>query len=256
MSPSPPSRRSRFVPPNPANPPAACVCRAVACAPRVRSWPRRRLTATSTCIGLQRAQLTLSLLALVAFGAIFGVLPIALYLVPALRNGCNCWVCRWRCGSWSCRCCPCSARSAGSMRGAPTPSTTPSANWSSVDRRAVRRGCCDVRHPRTRHLGRALRAHDLRPAGRQPHGDPVVERRGDLRRVPVGRELPRDRRPRDADRRERAVAVARLHRRLPGAAAVRGGAAASLRLLHDPRLCRGAPAQPGAAVWSRLRSCW
>jgi len=34
--------------------------------------------------GLQRAQLTLSLLALVAFGAIFGVLPIALYLLPAL----------------------------------------------------------------------------------------------------------------------------------------------------------------------------
>lgn len=33
--------------------------------------------------GLQRAQLTLSLLALVAFGAVFGVLPIALYLLPA-----------------------------------------------------------------------------------------------------------------------------------------------------------------------------
>ena len=36
--------------------------------------------------GLQRAQLTLSLLALVAFGAIFGVLPIALYLVPAFQR--------------------------------------------------------------------------------------------------------------------------------------------------------------------------
>jgi putative solute:sodium symporter small subunit len=33
--------------------------------------------------GLQHAHLTLSLLALVAFGAIFGVLPIALYLLPA-----------------------------------------------------------------------------------------------------------------------------------------------------------------------------
>jgi putative solute:sodium symporter small subunit len=33
--------------------------------------------------GLHRAQLTLSLLALVAFGAIFGVLPVALYLLPA-----------------------------------------------------------------------------------------------------------------------------------------------------------------------------
>ncbi|HUY58522.1 MAG TPA: hypothetical protein VMV16_02315 [Solirubrobacteraceae bacterium] len=32
--------------------------------------------------GLQHAQLSLSLLALVAFGAIFGVLPIALYLLP------------------------------------------------------------------------------------------------------------------------------------------------------------------------------
>ena len=32
--------------------------------------------------GLQRAQLSLSLLALVAFGAIFGVLPMALYLLP------------------------------------------------------------------------------------------------------------------------------------------------------------------------------
>jgi putative solute:sodium symporter small subunit len=31
---------------------------------------------------LQRAQLGLSLLALVAFGAVFGVLPIALYLLP------------------------------------------------------------------------------------------------------------------------------------------------------------------------------
>jgi putative solute:sodium symporter small subunit len=34
--------------------------------------------------GLQRAQLSLSLLALVAFGAIFGILPIALYLLPAI----------------------------------------------------------------------------------------------------------------------------------------------------------------------------
>lgn len=33
--------------------------------------------------GLQRQQLVLSLLALVAFGAIFGVLPLALYLLPS-----------------------------------------------------------------------------------------------------------------------------------------------------------------------------
>ena len=35
---------------------------------------------------LRRAQLSLSLLALVAFGAIFGVLPIALYLLPELHR--------------------------------------------------------------------------------------------------------------------------------------------------------------------------
>jgi putative solute:sodium symporter small subunit len=33
---------------------------------------------------LRRAQLSLSLLALVAFGAVFGVLPLALYLLPSL----------------------------------------------------------------------------------------------------------------------------------------------------------------------------
>jgi Transmembrane protein 43 len=35
---------------------------------------------------LRRAQLQLSLLALVAFGAVFGVLPVALDLLPALRH--------------------------------------------------------------------------------------------------------------------------------------------------------------------------
>ena len=35
---------------------------------------------------LRRAQLYLSVLALVAFGAIFGVLPIALYLLPELNS--------------------------------------------------------------------------------------------------------------------------------------------------------------------------
>lgn len=35
---------------------------------------------------LRRAQLGLSALALVAFGAIFGVLPLALYLLPVLRQ--------------------------------------------------------------------------------------------------------------------------------------------------------------------------
>jgi hypothetical protein len=35
---------------------------------------------------LRRAQLSLSLLALVAFGAVFGVLPLALYLLPGLQR--------------------------------------------------------------------------------------------------------------------------------------------------------------------------
>ena len=35
---------------------------------------------------LRRAQLSLSLLALVAFGAVFGVLPLVLYLLPRLQR--------------------------------------------------------------------------------------------------------------------------------------------------------------------------
>lgn len=35
---------------------------------------------------LRRAQLSLSVMALVAFGALFGVLPLALLLLPALRH--------------------------------------------------------------------------------------------------------------------------------------------------------------------------
>ncbi len=35
---------------------------------------------------LRRAQLSLSLLALVAFGAIFGVLPLAIFLLPRLQH--------------------------------------------------------------------------------------------------------------------------------------------------------------------------
>ncbi len=65
MSPSPPARRRL---------------------PGLRS-PREEL-ADATAHGqvylrsLQRAQLGLSVLALIAFGALFGVLPIALYLLP------------------------------------------------------------------------------------------------------------------------------------------------------------------------------
>ena len=58
--------------------------------PPLRS-PRQEL-ADSTAHGdvylrrLRHAQLQLSLLALVAFGAVFGVLPLALYLLPALHS--------------------------------------------------------------------------------------------------------------------------------------------------------------------------
>ena len=53
--------------------------------------PRQEL-ADSTAHGevylrrLRRAQLQLSLLALVAFGAVFGVMPLALYLLPELHR--------------------------------------------------------------------------------------------------------------------------------------------------------------------------
>jgi len=58
--------------------------------PPLRS-PRQEL-ADSTAHGevylrrLRHAQLQLSLLALVAFGAVFGVLPLALYLLPGLDH--------------------------------------------------------------------------------------------------------------------------------------------------------------------------
>ncbi|MHB1835939.1 MAG: hypothetical protein ACYCXW_13325 [Solirubrobacteraceae bacterium] len=58
--------------------------------PPLRS-PRQEL-ADSTAHGdvylrrLRRAQLQLSLLALVAFGAVFGVMPLALYLLPELHR--------------------------------------------------------------------------------------------------------------------------------------------------------------------------
>ena len=155
-------------------------------------------------------------------------------------------------GSWSCRCCRCSSRSAGCTPAAPTRSTRTSATCVETALIALLAvGARDARDARARHLGHALGADDLRSARRLARGHAMVERGRDLRRVPVGGELPRDRRPRDADRRERAVAVARLHRRLSRAAAVRRGAAAPVRLLHDPRLRRGAAAQPAAAPAGR-----
>jgi len=59
--------------------------------PRSLRTPRDEL-AEATAHGevylrrLRRAQLALSLLALTAFGALFGVLPIVLYLLPALQR--------------------------------------------------------------------------------------------------------------------------------------------------------------------------
>lgn len=81
MSPSPPSRRGRGDA-NPSPPGRRLIPRR-----GVRS-PREELAEGTGhghvyLRGLQRTHLMLSLLALVAFGAIFGVLPIALYLLPA-----------------------------------------------------------------------------------------------------------------------------------------------------------------------------
>ncbi len=137
-----------------------------------------------------------------------------------------------------------SSSSACSSSAAPTVSTKPSAtsskNLDAVDHRR-RRG--HRRRARHRHLRRQARAHDVRPVRGVESRHPVVERRRDLRRVPERRELPRRLRPDAQVRRKRAVAAGRLHRRLPDAAAVRGRAAAALRLLHDPRLRRGPAAR-------------
>jgi putative solute:sodium symporter small subunit len=60
--------------------------------PRGRLRPPREELAEATAHGevylrrLRRAQLALSLQALVAFGAVFGVLPLALFLLPHLQR--------------------------------------------------------------------------------------------------------------------------------------------------------------------------
>jgi putative solute:sodium symporter small subunit len=82
VSPSPPSRRGRFGAAPPGPPSRLRLPR------RGLRSPREELAEATAhghvyLHGLQRTQLALSVLALVAFGAIFGVLPIALYLVPA-----------------------------------------------------------------------------------------------------------------------------------------------------------------------------
>ena len=62
--------------------------------------------------------------------------------------------------------------------------------------------------------------------------------------------LPRRRRAGPQVRRRRALVPGRVRRRLPGAAAVRGRAAAPLRRVHPARLLRGAAAaRPRCAGW-------
>ena len=82
MSPVPPGRRSRDAGPGQSAPSRLRRPR------RGLRTPREELAEATAhghvyLRGLQHAQLTLSLFALVAFGAIFGVLPIALYLLPS-----------------------------------------------------------------------------------------------------------------------------------------------------------------------------
>ena len=80
---------------------------------------------------LRRAQLALSLLALVAFGALFGVLPLALYLLPAPAPHDAARGPGGPVGAGRAAARRCSWSSAGSTRGAPTRSTTASATSSS-----------------------------------------------------------------------------------------------------------------------------
>ncbi|MHB8659153.1 MAG: hypothetical protein ACYC91_14580, partial [Solirubrobacteraceae bacterium] len=119
---------------------------------------------------LRRAQLTLWLQALIAFGAVFGVLPIAIYLLPHLQHvklpgvPVTIWVlivplCL---SSWP---------SAGSMPVGPTGSTRPSGTWSSDDRAAVA-----VRRVHFRVAAVGMRGFGLRIADEDrldPAGEPA-----------------------------------------------------------------------------------
>ncbi|CAA9293569.1 MAG: Putative transmembrane transport protein, partial [uncultured Actinomycetospora sp.] len=96
-------------------------------------------------------------------------------------------------------------------------------------------------HDRHRLAGRAGRAHHRRLPGRLPHRRDPRQRRGHLGPVPLRGVVPRRRRHRAQGRRRRALVPGGLHRGLPGAAVLRGRAAAPLRGLHGARLRRGPP---------------
>ena len=85
---------------------------------------------------------------------------------------------------------------------------------------------------------------------RLAHRRPGRQRQRDLGGVPVGGVVPRRRRDDPAGRRGRPLVPDRVHHRLPGARALRGGAPAPFRRVHGARL-RRRPAelgQPAPAV--------
>ncbi len=94
--------------------------------------------------------------------------------------------------------------------------------------------------------GRLLAHHVGLPRG-LPHGRRALERRGDIRRIPLGGIVSRRRGLDRQVRRRRAVVSGRLHRRLSGTAAVRRRAAAPLGRIHRAGL-RRLPAGLGATA--------
>ena len=141
------------------------------------------------------------------------------------------------------------AQRAGLLRGRPMNHRRAS------DEQPVRRHRDRTGHRRDR-ADRRLRAAAVpdhqRLLRRVALGEPVVERVGDRRRVPLGRVLPRHRRPDPGLRRGHAVVPGRLHRGLPRAAGAGRRAAAPVRRLHAARLRRG-PARVAAGAPDRQR---
>ena len=208
---------------------------------------------------LVRAQLALSLVALVAFGGLLGSLPLVLLLVGRLQRRHARAASRSPTCSWPCRRSRSSSSSAWIYRRrADALDDAFRERWCAANDRARRWSprWCSWRSRLSLSGVRVARTH-LRPlrglAGRLD----VVERRRDLRRVPVRGELPRHRRPDAQDRRGRAVAGGRLRGRLPRAAAVRGGAAAPVRRRTrsptSPRPACGSPRAAAAVVGGRAR---
>ena len=145
---------------------------------------------------LIRSQLALCLLALVAFGGLLGALPLVLFLLPGLGPR--------PARASRCRCC--SSRAAvPALRRARLALPAPRRGARRVvprlaDRRAVialARSLAVTAGASGWDLGRALRAHDVGPVRGLARRLAVVERGGDLRRVPVGRVVPGHRRAAD-----------------------------------------------------------